>query len=82
MEQSFSAIMDRLIAEQTTVTIGAGENELIGMIVAFDRSAQVFTYAERSGQVKHLIPLASVRSIGIEESAAGTLSGYLELFKR
>ncbi|RAV16363.1 hypothetical protein [Paenibacillus contaminans] len=81
MAQTFSEIVEKLIADQSIVTIGSGENEITGSIAAFDREAKVFTYVERNNPFTHLIPLASVRSIGVEQSG-NLLSCYLELFKR
>lgn len=82
MAQLFSDLIEKLIAEQTTVTIGSGENEMHGKITAFDRAVQVFTYAAKNDAVKHFIPLASVRSIGAEEAADGSLTCYFDMFKR
>lgn len=79
MAQTFSEIIEKLIADQSIVTIGSGDHEIVGSIAVFDREAKVFTYVERNDSYTHLIPLTSVRSIGITEAGSNC---YLELFKR
>lgn len=80
---SFSELIHTLIANRTKVTIGSGESELQGTILAFDKAHNVLTYQERAETAFwHFIPLTSIRSFGYENNGTGADSCYLDLFKK
>ncbi|WNQ12086.1 hypothetical protein MJA45_03220 [Paenibacillus aurantius] len=83
MEQTitFSELLESLITNQVNVTIGAGESELNGTILAFDPEPKVLTYRDSSSGTLHFIPLTSVRSIGVDETTGG-LSCFLDLYRK
>jgi hypothetical protein len=79
---TFNELIQHLLAHQTEVTIGSGENELRGMVTSFDNDHAVIAFTDHQpGGTKHFIPLTSIRSIGVDENG-GTVSCYLDLFKR
>lgn len=79
--KTFSELMVTLMTEQVPVTIGSGENELEGIVVAFDRNFHVVTYQDGESGMLHFIPLTSIRSFGVEDGADG-MSCYLDLFRK
>lgn len=82
LNYSFTTLIQTLIETRQTVTIGSGDNELTGIVVAYDSEQQVVTYQDKSGSgILHFIPLTSIRSFGLEEAAGGR-SCFIDLFKK
>ncbi|MDB5054853.1 MAG: hypothetical protein JWM44_2903 [Bacilli bacterium] len=82
MAQTFYDLIEHLLADQTEVSIGSGENELLGTITSFDKAYHVLAFTDqRPDGTIHFIPLTSIRSIGVDKKA-DRISCYLDLFKR